>query len=141
MSSPYYVPEDTDIVGLFRMVCPDCGATVGVHGNAMGVFIADHNDDYDADCPSSSRKVLPGNMRPASTNEEPHRSRTLMSVDDNPQWSREVEALITRATKAGYVLRPRGVAPYGWLLIHGSEIILEGVFIHAIREELDRRNI
>jgi len=64
-----------------------------------------------------------------------------MPVDDNLQWSREVEALIARASRAGYILRPRGVTPYGWLLIQGSEIILEGVFIHAIREELDRRII
>jgi len=70
------------------------------------------------------------------------RFRALVSESDGKaQWSPDVEMLIARAAEAGYIVRPRGVHPYGWHLIHGSEMILEGVFIDEIRKELDKRNV
>ncbi len=71
----------------------------------------------------------------------PDKLRALVSEsDDNSQWSPEIEALIARAAKAGYAIRPRGEHPFGWHLIQGSETILEGVLIDEIRAELDKRD-
>ncbi len=62
---PYYLPEDTDISGLLRMDCPECGVEARVQGNAIHLWLVAHQTKNNERCPSSHRKLLPAWMRKA----------------------------------------------------------------------------
>jgi hypothetical protein len=65
----------------------------------------------------------------------------MKPASEGARWSRHIEALIHRAEVAGYELRPRGEPPYGWHLIRGAEMILEGVLMPVVEAEMNRRKI
>lgn len=65
----------------------------------------------------------------------------MKTSGDNSDWNPEVMAMITRAQSAGYELKPKGKAPFGWNLILGSETVLDGAFLSEVEAEFARRNI